>query len=101
METQKTDWLGKLHQASELLFAERLHMEQLARAFRQVYQSEMASEISLTAQRLGEIEELVRTATGETLNEQIQFAGQSSAQLVKAALAGVLIAVKEQPDEPV
>ena len=83
-----SEYLDRLHRADGELTAVILGIEELANAFTIVGNRKVADKLWDMAQAIQDAAKEIRSATTEELNRQVKQAQESSANLVRAALAG-------------
>lgn len=85
-------WLTDLHMAQERIQTRAYALDDLVTAFRRVGNEPIARELALHVLVLNEVAKSISQSTGEICSLLMKQAGESSTNMVNAALAGVEIA---------
>jgi hypothetical protein len=96
MMTNKLTWFDKHSAASMILFDIAIELETLARGFQITGNTNMYESLMAIKKELEGAAREINDAIGESLAESIGRSAKSSENVLKAALAGILIAGKNR-----
>lgn len=99
MDNNKTNWLKKHSDASMVLFGVVRHLESLADAFETTGNHITHNVLLDAAADITEANKNMSDAVGESIKQAIDTAGEHSKTVLKASLAGALMAAKRSKKE--
>jgi predicted transglutaminase-like protease len=94
-----TDYVDKHYQANDILRELQHEVKFLARAFYTTGNEKMSEELEMISLSIEQAKELYDESFKKVTNSYFQSTQESSANLLKAALAGAFVVTKEEGDK--